>query len=636
MRTITAYPGLTGFFADQPGTAQAMAYSPDGSKFVSKTETGDVRAWNAATRRELPKPSWRLEDPGAQTDLAVNNDGILATPSGNSVALWDLNKNRPLGWQPPDGQPISKPGPFAFKYVALSDTGLLAVAYGVTQELADDATDTTLDVWDIAHRRRVGPRLTFHGAPHGVAFSPDGAHIAVTLMPSTTSLAVQLVDAATATAGPLLDAHHGAFFQALAPFQSAVVFSPDDTQVSSVASRGSQVSQFGLPVSTESAIATFDAHTGARITSPPVAVGQEVLGVSPDLHEIAVQTGSGVLGTTVAVIETRTGAQLTQVPIPGLKQAAPVAFDPTRPIVVAQSGPGSLTVTDWTQVGAAHFARTSLDRPETAPVGLSPNGSTVDLTEALRDLGLSTRCFAPLTSNCNYRADQPKTLVLGSKFTASDPRQPWTATTSTSGEVAILAGHEILIWNPARRRVERRLTGIPSTCADFGTYDLAFLGTADNGRVVLGCPPMLLAWDLNSSRPTSSWRDAWSGTEFNAPTPVLISNDDTTVAVTDENGVRFLDARTGHQRAPRAPGDPDHRQPNRRRLLTRRSHLRTTPMVGHPHPHRPRHRQGAARPHEQHRQRRRPRHHLPRLWPNLGQPTGHRLQSRRQPGCGLA
>ena len=506
LRTITAYPGLAGFFDHQPGTVQAMAYSPDGSKFVSKTETGDVRAWNALTRLELPAPSWRLEDPGAQTDLAVNNDGVLATPSGNSVALWDLNKNRPLGWQPPDGQPISQPGPFAFKYVAVSDTGLLAVAYGVTQTSTDAATHTTLDVWDITHRRRVGARLTFPGAPHGVAFSPDGAHIAVTLMPSTTSLAVQLVDAATATAGPLLDAHHGTFYQVSSPFQSAVVFSPDDTQVSSVASRGSQVSAFGLAVSTESAIATFDTHTGARITSPAVAVGQEVLGVSADLHEIAVQTGSGVLGTSVAVIDTRTGAQLAQVPIPGLKLAAPVAFDPTRPIVVAQSGPGSLTVTDWTQVGAAHFARTSLQPPEASPVGLSPNGIAVDLAAALRNLGLSTGCFAPLTSNCNYRADQPKALILGSEYKASDPRRPWTATTSTAGEVAILAGHEIVIWNPARRRIERRLTGIPSKCGDFGTYDLAFLGTAHSGRVVLGCPPMLLAWDLQSSRPTSAWR----------------------------------------------------------------------------------------------------------------------------------
>ena len=299
-----------------------------------------------------------------------------------------------------------------------------------------------------------------------------------------------------------LDAHHGTFFQALFPFRSAIVFSPDDTQVSSVASRGSQLGAYGLAVSTESAIATFDTHTGARITSPAVAVGQEVLGVSPDLHEIAVQTGSGVLGTSVAVIDTRTGAQLTQVPIPGLKLAAPVAFDPTQPIVVAQSGPGSLTVTDWTQVGATHFARTSLHPSEAAPVGLSPNGVAVDLAEALRSLGLSTRCFAPLRSNCNYRADQPK-----DSHPRQQVRRERSAPTLDRNHKQRRRGRDPrrgpdpdLEPGPPPRRAAPH-GGVPSTCGDFGTYDVAFLGTAHDGRVVLGCPPMLLAWDLRLVQP---------------------------------------------------------------------------------------------------------------------------------------
>ena len=206
---------------------------------------------------------------------------------------------------------------------------------------------------------------------------------------------------------------------------------------------------------------------------------------------------------------------------------------------------------DWTQPGAPHFAQTSIGPASAEVIGLAPDARAIDLTDALRALGLPTRCFAPITSDCDYRVDQPTTPPEAQPipFAPDSSRKPWSATASASGQVAILDGKQIVIWNPAGHRVERRLTGVPAKCDDFAPHDLAFVGTATEGRVVLGCPPSMLSWDLGSTASTPAWRYAWAGPSFNSPTPVLISNDDTTVGVTAFGGMQFVDARTGRLRA---------------------------------------------------------------------------------------
>ena len=361
---------------------------------------------------------------------------------------------------------------------------------------------------------------------------------------------MQLVDTKTGKAGLRFDAQHGAFDPILAPFNSAVVFSADGRQVSSVASHGPGVIASGLSPTKESAIATFDVSTGARIPRPAVGVGDEVVAVSPDLREIAVQTGN-TASSPLVVLDTRTGARLSETPLATSGYNSAFAFDPTRPFVAGSLGPGALSVIDWTQPGAPHFAQASIGPASAEVIGLAPDARAIDLTEALRTLGLPTRCFAPITSDCDYRVDRPTTPPEAQQipFATDTPRKPWSATASASGQVAILDGKQIVIWNPSRHRVERRLTGVPARCDDFASHDLAFVGTATEGRVVFGCPPALLSWDLSSSASTPAWRYAWAGPSFNAPTPVLISNDDTTVGVTAFGGMQFVDADTGRLRA---------------------------------------------------------------------------------------
>ena len=536
--TLTADTSLAGFFNGQPSVAKSTQYSPNGAYFVSQSVNNDIRAWDTATRRELPPPRTQSAPIASIGGVAVNSAGITASVNSSctGIALWDLRTNAPTAWKPPDFSRPNADTVISFCSVAVSDRGLIAVAHG--------GGPSTVDVWDLAHRRRVGAPLTFPGVPVNLTFSPDGHQLAVMYDRDSASLGVQLVELPATTPGPVLTAQQGPFDVIVNPFQAAVVFSHDGHRVSVVASRGPSPQRAGDAVTHASAIITFDTRTGALIPESAVAVGKEFVGISRDLRVIAVQQGANPQNTSVGLIDTRTGAQLAQLPVYGLAFTDPVAFDPTRPDAVAQAGPGTLTVTDWTQVGAPHFARTSLGR--LSPVEVAAHGTTIDLTGALRALGLPTRCFAPLRSSCNYAKDMPSPLPQNIRMTASDPRRPWSAVASTTGEVAVLDGTEIAIWNPNTRRVERRLTGVPAKCDDVSEFGFVFGGTARHGHIVLGCPPTLSSWNLDSPGSAPAWHQAWPGMSFNfSPTPIVISPNDATIAVTVLADAQLLDARSG-------------------------------------------------------------------------------------------
>jgi WD40 repeat protein len=375
-----------------------------------------------------------------------------------------------------------------------------------------------------------------------VTFSPDGSQVAVTVSRGD-RLGVQLVGAATMRMGHYLDAHHGAYDPLSQPnVADPAIYSDDGSELSLVASRGP-----GHPTNGEAPIATFDSHSGARIDRPGAAgASQEVVGASHDLRALAVLTDTGV-----GIIDAGTGAPLAEIPTSGLDPIPPVAFDPTGTEVVVQSSTGALTVSDWTRVGAPHFLTTS-EKTGPAAIGLAPTGTTVDLTGPLRQLGLPRTCFAPITSPCDLATDRAQANAYANHqipLRAADPSHAWSAVVSEQGQAAILHGTEIAIWDPTSGHIVRRLTGVPARCDGFYPQDLVFRGTADAGRVVLGCAPSLLSWDLGSSSAEPEWRVPWAGPAFNVPTPVLLSPDRSTVAVTILGGMRFIDARIGKLRA---------------------------------------------------------------------------------------
>ena len=247
-----------------------------------------------------------------------------------------------------------------------------------------------------------------------------------------------------------------------------------------------------------------------------------------------------------------------------------MAFDPTRPNLVVQSGPGALAVIDWSGIRPV-VSTTSDERVPATVVVDSPTGAAVDLTPALQALDLPTDCFAPFVMSC---ADQPPpgAPVLGPgspdevyldwyfhgryNFVADDPHRPWSATASPEGPVAIMARGEIVIWNPADQRIERRLTGVPSTCPSFVPNNLEFRGTAGAGRVVLVCPPNLISWDLASSTPTPAWTVDWlPPPRFGYSTLGVALSEDGTTGMTPD--FQVFDVRTGEP-GPKAPVETDY------------------------------------------------------------------------------
>ena len=526
LNTLAAQPALSGYLEGQQGALASVKYSPDGKTIVSSSFSGDLRVWDAATRTPSPRQPPKAE---ASSNVAVNDAGLLLT----SGRIWDLRTNQLWRWQVPSSSPSSFPVEQDVTNAAISDQGLLALG-SVTNpaKLASaDPKSSTLDLWNVNTGRRVGARITLSGAIDSVAFSRDGTQLGVDVVRSDLSAVdLVLVDTATGLVERRLTAHVGAsypapgtafqFSQYLAAFFDAVIFSSDGRQVTSVVGHAAD----GL-------IATFDTTTGQRLPTPTTKP-RDIRAVSADLREVVDQTPGAV-----TVADTITDKPLASYTIPanaGTGAGANVALDPTRPNFVYQPGKSALAVLDWTQVGPPHFA-TPLSTQETATdLTITPSGRVVDLTVPLHQLigGTGTPSF-----------------------------MQWSAAGSASGSVAILTDKGALaIWNPDQNRIERQLTGAPAGCThantlafgliNWGSWNLAYVGTAQHGRIVLECPTTMQSWLLDDTRDDPTWKEPWKLSINDGMTIpyVGISNDTNTIVDLSSDASRVVDARTGKLR----------------------------------------------------------------------------------------
>ncbi len=528
--TVAGAPWTYGYLSGVSGTVGLIRFSPNGRIVVSSSSTGQLRAWRLPSLHAFDHqpPPYSVSD---LADLAVNDSGLVARAGFSvhsddyaNVGLWDLTTGKPWRWQPPSPKKPSAFGDQAVdtSSVALSNGGLLAVVRSeyVTpgSSVGPDARTTTLDEWNVLTGRQVFAPVSIPGTQASVAISPDARTVAVSVTRGggNTSLVTQLVDASNGSLGPLLDAHpKGQFDPYSSPGLRATVFSADSRHVSSVVDSVSEA--------TPDDVATFDVATGAPVwaSNAGETADSYALAVSADLRVLVLSSSSGV-----SVVDSATGADLADIPFTDAitQTTPPLAVDPAKPIVAFQAGEGAITLADWAQVGARHVATFAHSGRLVGPVVLSPVGAPVGLARPLRLLGLPPQ---------------------------SSPQDPWMATVSNTGAVAIISSSGIAIWDPVTGRITRRLTGISIYCNSGESLvpdEWAFTGSAATGHVVASCGNTIELWALSTARSAPTWQRVWPG-RFVTDSGVQISDDGAVVTDGTTLGIEIRDGRTGRVRA---------------------------------------------------------------------------------------
>ena len=164
IRIWDAFPAtLLGKPIPQPGSVDAMAFSPDGKSFVAGCDSGSAQVWDIATGTPVGQP---ILHPGCISAAAFSPDGktLLTGCEDGAARLWDVETRRlrtaPL---------LHQAWIFA---VAFSHDGTIVLT---------GSKDKTARLWDAATGMPLGPPI-----PHSasvlnvltVAFSPNDNYFA--------------------------------------------------------------------------------------------------------------------------------------------------------------------------------------------------------------------------------------------------------------------------------------------------------------------------------------------------------------------------------------------------------------------------------------------------------------------------
>jgi Tol biopolymer transport system component len=204
----------TGQLVGHAEAVTAVAFSPDGKRLVSASLDNSLRLWDLAGRRELLRFEGHAD---GVTSVACSPDGrqLLSGGLDGTLRLWDAASGQELA--------VLEQGAEVIWTVAFSPDGRHALSAGGGRSAEDPTrgSDFDLKLWDLAARREVR-RFTGHAAAvRGVAFSPDGKHVAS----GSADRSVRLWDLATGREERRCDGH--------ADWVRGVAFAPDGQTLAS-------------------------------------------------------------------------------------------------------------------------------------------------------------------------------------------------------------------------------------------------------------------------------------------------------------------------------------------------------------------------------------------------------------------
>jgi WD40 repeat protein len=237
-----------------------VAFSPDGSRFVSGGTDKTLKLWDAGNGQLIRVFKGHTDDVDA---IAFSPDGAYALSGGKdrTLRLWEISSGDTLrtveahtkeinsvAFSPDGTRLLSASDDETIKLWDATSGKLLRTFEGHEDEvncaifsrdgskLLSGSEDHTLKLWDVATGQVLTTFAGHAGSVHSVAFSPDGKR----LLSGSEDKSVKLWDAATGRVLFSLEGHSGPV--------TAVAFSPDGKRV--------------LSASEDRAIKLWDASTG--------------------------------------------------------------------------------------------------------------------------------------------------------------------------------------------------------------------------------------------------------------------------------------------------------------------------------------------------------------------------------------
>jgi WD40 repeat protein len=313
--------------------ASSIAFSPDGTRLAVSHGYGN-EIWNLVPGQEaLTLVNHDSDEESAAVGLAYSPDGrrILATGTSTNPNVWDVQTGQKLltlaghtarvraaAWSP-DGTLLATGGEDQTAILWDATTGarkltltghtdhIFAIAFSPdSHRLGTASLDGSLRIWDV-HTGELVFAVAREGvqATRGVAWSPDGLHIAITTLG---------IDALHGAHLYILNALTGETEHDTALGDTGIghlMYSPDGTRIAAAMSDG-QVFD------------VIDAHTGEKVlTLPGHGVTAAAIAFSPDEALIA----TGGFDNLAQLWDANTGKELLKLTTP-LKTTYRVAFSP--------------------------------------------------------------------------------------------------------------------------------------------------------------------------------------------------------------------------------------------------------------------------------------------------------------------